>query len=510
MFRFLLSVLLFMLLSSLCQASPYQAIIYPDGATLFDRKDLASGLDQIDLYLPQVARPESLRASLEKGSKVSISSIEYNSVLPETPDFKPLREKIADLKKQLADRDDQAQATQLTLTYWQKQTPHQDASVQEALELSKAIHSQSLTQYQALSRLDLERSTIREQIAEAQRQLDEQTGQNKRLWQVTLHLSAPLKSAASILYDYRIRQAGWSSSYSLNAVPGEKRIEWNWNGQLVQTSGQNWPGIHVLIATAEPAFSLTPPDNSPWVLSEIRPQPLRPAMKTLANRQFLAAEAMLDDEVAASAPLPQRQTGQIFDIYDLGRLPLDSGKPAIVNIRNGHWTANFSYLTRPLQSEQAFLMADVLLDDDVVPLPEGTASIQLEGVHVGQRNFSLAGKQELKLSFGNDPAIAIDVKTAHVAGSTGLLSKSTTYSWNWTLSLKNNKGIPVQLTVEDSMPHSSHDKILVKEQFTEPLPEKTDDGLLSWQLELAAGHEQKLTFGYQVSYPEDMQIDKGR
>ena len=224
----------------------------------------------------------------------------------------------------------------------------------------------------------------------------------------------------------------------------------------------------------------------------------------------LAAEAMLDDEVAASAPLPQRRAGQIFDLYDLGQMPLDSGKPAIVNIRKGHWSAEFSYLTRPLQSEQAFLMAEVLLGDDVVPLPEGNASIQLEGVHVGQRSFSLAGKQELNLSFGNDPGIAIDVKTAHVAGSTGLLSKSSTYSWNWNLTLKNNKSIPVRLTVEDSLPHSSHDKIEVKEQFSEPLPEKTDDGLLSWQLDLAPGNEQKLTFGYQVSYPEDMQIDKGR
>ena len=108
------------------------------------------------------------------------------------------------------------------------------------------------------------------------------------------------------------------------------------------------------------------------------------------------------------------------------------------------------------------------------------------------------------------PQIAIDVKTAHVDGSAGLLSKNETYSWNWSVTLKNNKSIPVHLTVEDSLPHSSHDRILVKEQFTEPLPEKTDDGLLSWQFDLASGNVQKLTFGYQVSYPEDMQIDKGR
>ena len=509
MSRFLLSVLLITLLTSLCQASPYQAILYPEGATLFERKDLASGVDQAVLYLPQVAQPDSLRASLDDESQTSISSVEYSSVLPETQDFIPLRDKIAALKKQLNELDDQAQATQLVLSYWQKQTPKQDASVQEALELSKAIQAQSLAQLQTQSRLNQEKSSIREQIAEAQRQLDEQTGQNSRRWKVTLQLSAPLKNATSVHYDYRIRQAGWSSSYSLNALPREKRIEWIWNGQIVQTSGQNWPEIRILVATAEPVFSLTPPDNSPWVLSEIRPQP-RPAMKTLANRQYMAAEAMLDDEVATSAPLPQRRAGQIFDLYDLGRLSLASGKAAIVNIRSGRWGAEFSYLTRPLQTEQAFLMAEVLLGDDVVPLPEGNASIQLEGVHVGQRSFSLAGKQELKLSFGNDPAIAIDVKTAHVAGSRGLLSKNETYSWNWSVTLKNNKSIPVRLTVEDSLPHSSHDRIVVKEQFTEPLPEKTDDGLLSWQFDLASGNVQKLTFGYQVSYPEDMQIDKGR
>ena len=69
MSRFLLSVLLITLLTSLCQASPYQAILYPEGATLFERKDLASGVDQAVLYLPQVAQPDSLRASLDDESQ---------------------------------------------------------------------------------------------------------------------------------------------------------------------------------------------------------------------------------------------------------------------------------------------------------------------------------------------------------------------------------------------------------------------------------------------------------
>jgi uncharacterized protein (TIGR02231 family) len=505
-----LAILLFLPLSVTSQAAPYQAILYPEGATIFEQQEISPGSSRVKFNLPQVAQPESLRVALEAGNEaVRITAIEYQSVHPEQPSFKKLRDKITKFQAQISEAEDIIQADKLALSYWQKQEAIPVVNdLASAKALSELIRSESQTLLRSISQTNSAKTKVQEQLSEAQRLLLEQSGNVNRVWQVELQLSAPLTHVTELFYDYRIHQAGWKSSYSLNAVPQENRIEWNWQAEIEQTSGANWNNIEVKLATSEPTFTLTPPDNHPWIINEQQPVHYRGTAKALARVQMVA------DEVEMEAPepsaLPQRTEGQLFDIYDLGQLTIASGIPSRVQIRTGHWPAEFSYLTRPLQSPQAFLTANLSFDEAFLPLPSGTASIQIEGVHVGQRPFALNEKQDLSIGFGSDPSIKVTVDTAHIAGSTGLIAKKETYNWNWTVSLTNNKSIPVDLRIEDSYPHITHDDIDIEELFTPPLPDKGEDGLLSWELELAPGAQQVLNYGYRVSHPQNMDVSLGR
>ena len=507
LFRSSLMVFAFSLLASTTFAKPTEVILYPSGATISEQATIPQGTDTATLLLPHVAIPESLKLALQATPKRKITGIEYESILPDASDFQELKELISRLEQEINAVDDQIQSRTLALNYWKSQQDLPVKTLADAREMGKIIREESIILLQAATQLRQQKTELTKQLQETQNQLKKKTGKNQRNWRVQIKLSQPTTTDIKLVYSYRIRRAGWQSSYSLNALPGLKRVEWIWTAKIMQQTGIDWKGVNLKIATTEPVFSLTPPQTRPW---EIREQQILRGRGNL-KMMTMSAEMVMDEAAPAmgAAPMPTRAEGQLFDIYDLGQVDVASGKESRIKIREGLWNAKFTYLVRPLLSEQVFLDADLDLGKNFFPLPSGMASIQVDGVHVGQRNFSLHEKQDVSMSFGSDPSLVVDVQTDHVAGEKGLLAKKRTYNWNWTINFDNHKNFAVDLKVEDSYPHAEHEKIFLQEIFSSPLPVRKKD-LLIWNLTIPPQGKQQIQYGYKVTYPEDMPVSLGR
>ncbi|MEE4252498.1 MAG: mucoidy inhibitor MuiA family protein [Desulfuromusa sp.] len=507
-YLFLIFLLFFSLLVSSAVAKPTEIILYPTGATVSEKFTVPKGSDSTTLLLPHVAIPESLKLGLLKATEQKITGVEFTSTLPNASDFKELEKLISQLEKQIAGIDDQIQSRTLTLDYWKKQQDLPVKTLAEVREMGKIIAEESITLLQESTQLQQQKTDLQKQLEEARKQLQQKTGNNQRNWQVQVRFSKATTTDLQLIYSYRIRHAGWQSSYTLNALPDQKRIQWAWTAKITQQTGIDWTGVNLKVATAEPVFTLTPPKIRPWQIREEQTfrAPSNVKMVTMAMPQEMAMNAAPE---MAAPPVPARVEGQLFDIYDLGLVNIASGKESLIKIREGLWGAQFTYLTRPLLSEQVFLQADLHLTEDFLPLPTGIASIQVNAVHVGQRSFSLHEKNDVSISFGSDPGIVVDVKTNHVAGEKGLLARKNTYSWNWAISLANHKNFAVDLRVEDSYPHSGHEKIELKELFSPPLPVREEDQLV-WNLSIPPQREEQINYGYEVTYPEDMPVSLGR
>ncbi len=501
------SLLIFSLLTTTVSAQPTEVILYPSGATISERLIILQGIDSATLRLPHVAIPESLKLGLKGAPQQKITGIEYESVLPDSSDFKELKELISRLEREIAALDDQIQSRTLALNYWKTQQELPLKTLADAREMGKIIRDESALLLQDTTQLRQKKTELAKQLKEARNQLQQKTGNNQRNWRVQVRLAQTTQTNLELTYSYRVRRAGWQSSYSLNALPDQKNIQWVWIAKIMQQTGIDWNGVNLKIATAEPVFTLTPPKIRAWEIREEQSLKMRRNLKVMAMPQKMAMDAVA--EAVDAAPIPARVEGQLFDIYDLGQVNIASGKESRITVREGHWNAAFTYLTRPLLSEQVFLEATLDLRENFLPLPTGMASIQVDGVHVGQRNFSLHAKQDVTISFGSDPSITVDVKTDHVAGEKGLLAKKRTYIWKWNIELVNHKNFPVDLKVEDSYPHAGHEKIVLKELFSPPLPTQKN-GQLSWNLTLPPQGKQNLQYGYQVTYPEDMPVSLGR
>jgi len=507
---FLLFLFLFCHSAISVYAAPQQVILYPSGATVFELATIPQDDEMATLLLPHVAIPESLQVSLRQvtdGEK--IVAVESRSVLQEVTDFRQLKDLIARLEREIAALHDQIQSRNLSLNFWKKSAELPVETLADARKAGQMIRQESILLFQEISSLKRHQFDLETQLKEARDQLQQKTGNNRRQWQIQVRLSRLAATDIKLAYSYRVRRARWQPSYVLNALPGNKRVDWTWTAKINQQTGIDWDGVDLQIATAEPVFTLNPPSIKPWNINENKGLRRNKRAKIMAAPQ-LDAVAMVGAELPQYSPVPIRKQGQLFDTYELGRVTVLSGIESRVKIREGSWRAAFTYLSRPQLSEQVFLEANLDSGGDFLPLPSGSASIQVDGVHVGRRSFSLYEKHDIRMSFGSDPGIVADVQTDHVAGEKGLLTTKKTYDWNWTVTFINHKDFPVELRVEDSIPHVGHKNIVMTELFSSPVPEKEDDRTLSWQLSLPAQGKKQIQYGYKVKYPEDMQISLGR
>ncbi len=463
------------------------------------------------MQLPAVAFPESLKLALKGQPGQKITSLDYELMLPKNNNFAELVDLIQQLKNEISVTDDKITALTLALSYWQKQQNLPVKNLADTVKMGGIILSESGTLLQQISKLEQQKKSLKLQLIGAEDQLHKKIGADSRNWKIVITLAKPASAELQLTYSYRIKQAGWKSTYTLNALPDSNNIEWLWTAKIEQQSGIDWQGVNLQISTAEPVFTLDPPTTFPW---EIRRRQVAYGRKVIEEMPTMATampDAMMAKSVTdATPPQPVRTVGQLFDVYDLGKINVTSGKELQIKIRSGNWPTKFTYLSRPLLTNQVFLQANLDLGKNFIPLPTGIASIQVDGVHVGIRDFSLHQKNDITMSFGSDPAIGVAVATDHTAGEEGLLAKKETYNWKWNIKFSNHKSFPINLHVEDSYPHAGHKDIIVTELFSPPLPSKKKDRTLQWNLTIPAQDEQQLEYGYKIKYPQDMSVYLGR
>ena len=67
--------------------------------------------------------------------------------------------------------------------------------------------------------------------------------------------------------------------------------------------------------------------------------------------------------------------------------------------------------------------------------------------------------------------------------------------------MKNNKNIPITITVEDQFPISDRKSIEV-ERITDSGAKIDENGKLNWELKLNENEKKSINFSYQIRYPK--------
>ena len=145
------------------------------------------------------------------------------------------------------------------------------------------------------------------------------------------------------------------------------------------------------------------------------------------------------------------------------------------------------------------------------PLLRGTVSVFLGEDYLGQAVIdTTAPGENLELDLGVDGQLVVERIQRDSEDEVGLFSKATLFDTDLELKVSNYHTESVKLLVRERIPFTESDslKIRVDRIKSVPLPEglDSDDGLLSWEIELPAGESEQIRLKWSIEAPVDVEL----
>ncbi len=203
--------------------------------------------------------------------------------------------------------------------------------------------------------------------------------------------------------------------------------------------------------------------------------------------------------------IEKRQLTTEFQIDIPYTIPSDN-QSYDVNLVDYEINANYEYCAVPKLSNNAFLIAKIP-DWINYNLLSGTTYIFFKGIYQGESYIDLETSGDtLSVSVGRDKDLLItreiqkDFTSKSITGSTKKEQKA------WTITVKNNKSIPVKISIEDQYPVSKTDEIKVDLIEYSGAKREESTGKLTWEVPLKPSEKRSLDLRYSVRYPTNRSV----
>ena len=490
-------------------ATPYQVTLFPDSAKIYEQgpiKCVPTGQSQTGtLILPGKADPSTLVVSPPPGVMLQDITQEKISTI-DSQKIAELKQELANIENKIAGFQAHKQGITARITFWESRSTTREASLEKLEKIASTMSSEIQKAMLDVDQTDLElkkaletRTTLKNSITAIQ-------GNKKYSWKISLGFAPGKQQRIACFWSYEVQGCGWTPLYRLNARPKEKIIQCTWKANIHQSTGENWRGVHLSLATGMTHRQSSPPSIRPWILQPVRPFPVDSSRTMMKEADVPRTSLQRVQQMANQSPV-KKEKGT-YALWDLGTRDIAAGEPVQILIKKQTWPAHFSYTIRPSVSTLGFLHAAIAFPQ-AVDFPQGKGLFLVDGALLGKRHFSFSGK-ELDLFFGPDPLVTAKVILHDKkSGKSGVFAKKKTWRWNWDLIITNNKTIPISIQVEEPKP-SSRDKDIALTIVTKPDFTITEDPqIMAWPLELKPQSSKTISLHVDALAPSDMDVDPG-
>jgi uncharacterized protein (TIGR02231 family) len=183
-----------------------------------------------------------------------------------------------------------------------------------------------------------------------------------------------------------------------------------------------------------------------------------------------------------------------------------NGERTLVDLKTYEIPSSYRYTAIPKLDKDAFLLAEIS-DWSQYNLLEGESNLYFEEGFIGRSILNPAALQDtLQISMGRDRSIVMQREKVDQYSKKRSVGSNITESRGYEISLKNNKSQAVTLQLKDQIPVSVNSNITVT---TGELSGGTLDpitGIVTWEITLPPGGQQKLSLHYEVKYPKSERI----
>jgi uncharacterized protein (TIGR02231 family) len=458
------------------------------------------------LVLPPEADPESLVLSLPAADKIRVEDIQIKPVKRvDENKIAQLRAQIKKLQNDKKELQARVHALEAQIQFWQAQTKSKTKSVAETDQLAAAIGKNIRRLYSEKNTIESDYSKLDKQIKELEEALHQAAGKKETTWEVNITLSNAKRGDVALNYSYMVKGCGWKPLYRLEAVLSSKTVLFSWDAEIWQSTGADWKGVPIHLATAQPPKTLAPPELPPWIIKPKTPHLYKSSRRAKSPAEGALKAAEMDNATAEIIPIETAHA--TYSVWSVGETTLEAGSRRRIKIREEKWPASFSFLSRPNLSPQAFVQAQITLPQPI-DIPPGQALFVIDGALQGKREFVMAGA-EAGIYFGNSPFVT--VTTSMIEDKTGalkFLQNKQTRQWHWKLEAKNEGRSPVTLRIEEPVPQGRDERIKLSFKHR-PEPSEKDASKWTWILDLPALQKISIETTVEMEAPGDMELDFG-
>jgi hypothetical protein len=214
----------------------------------------------------------------------------------------------------------------------------------------------------------------------------------------------------------------------------------------------------------------------------------------------------LKEELGDYIAVNDQQMDVVFDIdipYDIP----GNGKEQGVVLKEYQAPCSYQYFAAAGQDRDAWLLGQ-MPDWQKLNLLPGEANIMVEGTYIGKSDIDPGSTRDtLNLTLGRDRRIVIQKGKIADYSSVKFLGSSKKQVFTYGITVRNNKKEKIRLLLKDQYPISSDKEI--EEELLDSGGASVDKetGILTWNLELAAGESRQLRVSYSVKYPKDKTLN---
>ena len=357
------------------------------------------------------------------------------------------------------------------------------------------------------------------QISALQKQIADKLGkQQLPSGEISVTVTSEKQLTGKFTFSYVVANAGWYPSYDIRVDDIKNPVTIYYKANVFQNSGVEWKDVKISFSNATPWFGGDIPVLYPWFIDYYLPsQFMTRGVVASGEKRSKAAPAMMEmaaidkseEMVKEAAPVPvEKKVGETtitFDIAAPCSISSD-GKLQTVEIQRLTVPADYKYVTLPKLSQLAYLTANIT-DWAKLSLQSGEATLYFENAFVGKSTVNINQLTDtLTLSLGTDNSILVKREKQIDFTSKKVIGSNKTETYSFLLTIRNNKKVPVKISLNDQIPISSNSGITVDPIELSGGRHNTQTGEIRWDLGINQQETKKVVLTYSVKYPKDKNV----
>lgn len=357
---------------------------------------------------------------------------------------------------------------------------------------------------------ELEDLQKKKQKLEKQLQQERQAN-TKKTNKVIVKVLSEKATTANFKLSYLVNNASWNSTYDARVNDLKKPVELTHKAEIIQSTGEDWNNVNLVLATGNPSAGAQAPYMKPWYVNLRNTQMLQNAPTSNhrnANTHFRAeADQALSKEISFDQyNVSQNITQQEYTV-DRKQSIASSGQPSVVILRKLDLDAKYEYHAKPRLDKDAFLIAKVY-NWEKYNLLSGNLALFNNTTYVGTAYLNVENPTDtLQLSLGRDKNVIIE-RTRLIGKQEKVFFGSKrvdTYVWN--IEVKNTKNASIILVLRDQIPVSQHEDVEINIKNVDGGRLDAPSGIIKWSIPIAPGKGLIKQVAYEVKYPKQHNLN---